>query len=600
MARLAEWRNVQEELREKQQQEAMKRFEKRSKERNKMAAQLETKNPFEVDSPDRAAFRASLIHPRDGFALERIINRDDLFPISYLEAGLRAGKSVCRIEVRDNIGRILGYGTGFLVSPSLLLTNNHVLNDAAAAEFSLAQFNYELDLELKEKKIENFRIDPKRFFLTDEKLDYTLVAIEETSSNGTPVSHFGYLPLYAKSGKALVGECASIIQHPSGAPKSVALRDNQITDVFDDFIHYSSDTKEGSSGSPVMNDEWNVIALHHSGVPDPDDSSKFIANEGVRISSLVKALSAAHGNLPEEMKKLADFLLKDMEPEAEKAKEEILVTEVLNKDHYKDAKGYDPDFLGKKNAVPHPDFKADLESDITPVEGGGKVLDYTHFSIVMSKSRRIAFYTAVNIDGSKIKDVPRKGDKWYFDPRIDQSLQCGPELYKNNPLDRGHLVRRRDPDWGPEAEKANQDTFHFTNCSPQHSNLNQKTWLELEDYLLSNAENEKMKATVFTGPVFREDDLVYRGVKIPAEFWKVAVMVKSDGSLSATAYLQSQKNLIGNLEFAYGPYKTYQIPVAKVETLTGLNFKDLKKYDPIGNIEASAGYEIQGSADIKL
>ena len=78
---------------------------------------------------------------------------------------------------------------------------------------------------------------------------------------------------------------------------------------------------------------------------------------------------------------------------------------------------------------------------------------------------------------------------------------------------------------------------------------------------------------MFTGPVFRVDDIVYRGVQIPAEFWKIAVIVKKDGNLSATAYLQTQKNLIENLEFAYGEYKTYQVPISKIEAITGLDFE---------------------------
>jgi endonuclease G, mitochondrial len=109
-------------------------------------------------------------------------------------------------------------------------------------------------------------------------------------------------------------------------------------------------------------------------------------------------------------------------------------------------------------------------------------LKYTHFSIVIRKSRRLAFYTAVNIDGAKLKNIERTRDKWYFDPRINQDYQAGPRLYSDNKLDRGHLVRRLDPVWGELAENGNLDTFHFTNCAPQHKLLNQKTWLELEDY----------------------------------------------------------------------------------------------------------------------
>ena len=87
----------------------------------------------------------------------------------------------------------------------------------------------------------------------------------------------------------------------------------------------------------------------------------------------------------------------------------------------------------------------------------------------------MAFYTAVNIDGSKLEQLERNNDVWYYDPRIERELQYGPELYSKNDLDRGHLVRRLDPVWGANFKDANEDTFHFSNFSPQHKNLNQKT-----------------------------------------------------------------------------------------------------------------------------
>ncbi|MDM5154408.1 DNA/RNA non-specific endonuclease [Bacillus sp. DX1.1] len=572
-----------------QQQKALQRYIKRSNEREHIASELKTKSPFEVETPERIASRKALIHPRDGLAIERLIGQNDLFPISYLEAGLNAAKSVCRIEIRDSIGRVLGHGTGFLVSPSLLLTNNHVLDNEDMALFSLAEFNYELNLNLKERQIKSFRFAPKRLFITDVDLDFTLVAIEEESADGTKLSDFDFLPLLSQRGKALVGEYVSIVQHPSGAPKAVAIRENKITDIFDDYIHYSTDTMEGSSGSPVFNDEWIVIALHHAGVPDPNDNTKFISNEGIRISSILKFVTEQCHGLSDDKKKLVNDMLKDKKFIDHKL-EEMLDEE---------STGYDTKFLGNNYEVPHPKFRSDLEQDIAPVKNGGNVLNYTHFSIVMSKSRRLAYYTAVNIDGKQLIDIKREKDKWHFDPRIETRFQCGSELYQGNDIDQGHLVRRRDPVWGNAAKEANEDTFHFTNCSPQHKNLNQKTWLDLENYILNNAENSKLKVTVFTGPIFRSDDIVYRGVQIPAEFWKIAVIVKEDESLSATAYLQSQKNLIDNLEFAYGEYKTYQIPVSKIEALTGLDFGNLRNHDPIARLESTIGHVIETSEDIK-
>ncbi len=586
-----------------QQQDAQNRYLRRTAERERIQRELLTKNPLEVDTPRRAAVRKALIDPRDGLALERLIGASDLFPISYLEAGLRAGKPVCRIELRDHLGRVLGHGTGFLVAPALLLTNNHVLENADAARFSLAQFNCEVDLNLMPRPIKSFRFEPDRFFLTDPGLDFTLVAVEENSGDGSRLNEFGFLPLHGESGKALLGEYVSIIQHPSGAPKAVAIRENRITDVFDEFLHYTTDTMPGSSGSPVFNDDWAVIALHHSGVPDPRDNDKYLANEGIRISCILKFVSLQRSTFDATQQQLLEPLLAGMAAQTAAARLEPgpMQVAVLDEARYRELTGYDPKFLGADHEVPLPKLQADLAPDIAPLKSGGRVLDYTHFSIVMSKSRRLAFYTAVNIDGGQLVHIDRDAEPWYFDPRLDEQYQCGPALYENNDLDRGHLVRRQDPVWGEAAQSANQDTFHFTNCSPQHKNLNQQTWLDLENYLLGNAGQYHLKVTIFTGPVFRSDDLIYRGqFRIPAEFWKIAVMVKADGQLSATAYLQSQKNLISNLEFAYGQYQTYQLPLATIESLTGLNFGDLCKHDPLGQLEAAAGRVIARQEDIRL
>jgi endonuclease G len=586
-----------------QEQNSLKRYIGRTSERERIANKLSTQSPLEVDTSYRVAIRKTLINPRDGLSMERIIGESDLFPISYLEAGLKAGKSVCRIEIRDSIGRVLGHGTGFLVAPSLLLTNNHVLDNEDVARFSLAQFNYEVDLNLMPRQIKSFRLVPERLFITDVRLDFTLVALETDSADGTKLSEFGFLPLHMETGKALLGEYVSIIQHPSGAPKAVAIRENQITDVFDDFINYATDTMPGSSGSPVFNDEWVTIALHHSGVPDPNDSSKYIANEGIRISSIMKFMTLLRPTLGQDQQVLLDSIFAGSELPHPRPSQMIIGD--LDIEWYERSTGYDTAFLGDNYAVPLPELRSDLKQDIALIKNGTTVLDYTHFSIVMSKSRRLAYYTAVNIHGQQLINLQRP-KKWYFDPRLDRKYQCGPELYDNNDIDRGHLVRRLDPIWGKLAKKANEDTFHFTNCSPQHKNFNQTTWLDLENYILDNANAFNLKVTVFTGPVFRTDDMLYRGVKIPAEFWKIAVMVKEDGNLSATAYLQTQKNLIRDFEFAFGSYKTYQVAVRNIEILTGLDFGDLRNHDPfrniteVGDTEATIANIINTPSDIRI
>jgi endonuclease G len=258
----------------------------------------------------------------------------------------------------------------------------------------------------------------------------------------------------------------------------------------------------------------------------------------------------------------------------------------LSIDSYSNRSGYNPKFL--EIQVPLPITSNVVINQVAQLKDkSGYELKYNNFSVIMSKSRNLAIVTAVNIDGSSLERLPRKKDVWYFDPRIDKKYQYGPELYTNNELDRGHLVRRLDPVWGPDASVSNEDTFHFTNCSPQHKNLNQKTWVELENYILENTDLHDLKVTVFTGPIFRVDDMLYRRrFQIPAEFWKVVVMTKKNKETSATAYLQTQKNLIIDLEFAFGQYKTYQVPISKIESLTALDFGTLNSFDPLTKLEA--------------
>ncbi|MDQ2962410.1 MAG: DNA/RNA non-specific endonuclease [Pseudomonadota bacterium] len=256
---------------------------------------------------------------------------------------------------------------------------------------------------------------------------------------------------------------------------------------------------------------------------------------------------------------------------------------------FRDRQGFDEAFL-HDFPVPMPRCVGRTAGDQAPLKmDGGHELRYSNFSVVMSMSRRIALYTACNIDGGTSQKIKRDADAWYYDDRIDRAHQAGDELYRDNELDRGHLVRRQDPVWGSQAALANDDTFHFTNCSPQQSGMNQKTWRGLEDYFLQNARVHSLRISVFTGPVLRDDDMVYRGVKIPKEYWKV-VAFRTDDRPSATAYLISQGKLIEDLrEFVFGRYKTYQVAVAEVQELAGLDFGELSRFDAFSNENALEG-----------
>lgn len=256
--------------------------------------------------------------------LERILGNDDTFNINYLALAARAASSVGRIRIRQQNGRAAGYGTGFLVAPRLLLTNNHVLEDARMATSSLVDFDYEDDIDGRPKPPRSFALDPTTLFVTDAGLDFSLVAVAAHSQAGEPITSFGWSPLIEEQGKVLLGELVNIVQHPRGDRKRLGLRQNEVVDLLDLFVHYETDTSPGSSGSPVFNEQWEVVALHHSGVPRKegdtilargggpwdrsmgDEAIDWIANEGVRISRIVAflrdaALSGAAADLRDEL-----------------------------------------------------------------------------------------------------------------------------------------------------------------------------------------------------------------------------------------------------------------------------------------------------------
>ena len=215
------------------------------------------------DKSNRIETRRKLIEPeeRDPNGIERVLGASNLCSINFLARGLQAAASVARLRVRLKDGSGEWFGTGFMVAPNLLLTNHHVLPNAEAASLAIAEFNYQHDTNGVESLRRVYNLMPSSLFFTDAGLDVSFVEVAPRAFDGTPLSEFGFVPLIARSGKGLDGEWVSIIQHPGGQPKQIAIRDSQILalsaeDVesidLDKFIHYSTDSEPGSSGAPVF------------------------------------------------------------------------------------------------------------------------------------------------------------------------------------------------------------------------------------------------------------------------------------------------------------------------------------------------------------
>lgn len=624
--------------------------------------------------------------------LERVIGKTRDFQfVEFLEQALYMSKAVGRIVTRLGGGRV-SFGTGFMVSPHLLMTNHHVLTSADNAARSTVEFDFQRDRLGRAITIRTFKLDPATFFLNDKALDFALVAVS-SDGNGRPLGHYGWCPLIKEPGKIVAGEPINIIQHPKGEMKQVVIRENRLIDPFeglDLFFHYEADTEPGSSGSPVFNDQWEVVALHHSGVPKRnnagelldidgrvwrkgDDPSRieWVANEGVRVSKLVEFIAKAQmpGTARPLLKELLDAKPQSIEeiesstslrprpPEPSERQSttsgredsrrtaprkspdgSVTVTVPLhitfslgipeagavsvaipiagqttepdegllekvepdpNDPEYENRPGYDPKFLGFKVPLPKLTNVSRPKAFSLPGLSGNSQyeLKYHHYSILFNKDRKLAFAAGVNYDPTAPVQFQRQGsDKWFYDPRVqpEEELQAGEDLYVGNPLDRGHLVRRADAAWGEteeEAKLANDDTFHFTNCSPQHEITNQgkldkappglKLWGKLEDHVARQGKKNKRRLSVFNGPVFRSTDRKYRGVKLPKEFWKVVVFANDADNPAAAAFVLTQKELIQGLEeeFQVDEFKTVQVRIKDLESKTDLDFGPFRGWD---------------------
>ena len=222
--------------------------------------------------------------------------RSNLLPIGFLERGTEVAKAVVRIVVGSELG------TGFMLQNGWLLTNNHVLPTAEAAAGAKVEFGYQFprDLKASGKTVTALfpdftaRLSPgktagKEGYFTSLKEDWTLVKLADADLKGA--EPYGFVT-FNRTG-AMVEDFANIIQHPLGGPKQISLYNNLIMYTDANVVQYMNDTMVGSSGSPVFNVDWEVIALHHSGgwITDPATNTLVFRNEGINIQKVQKVIT---------------------------------------------------------------------------------------------------------------------------------------------------------------------------------------------------------------------------------------------------------------------------------------------------------------------
>ena len=609
--------------------------------------------------------------------VERVIGpTNDFSPFAPSQLATKAAQPVARLVTLPGDGRVpQGMATGFLIPGNLLLTNFHVFQTRSDANGYGANFNYYEDERGLNEGV-YFELDPRSFFIADKDFDFAIVAVKPKGLRGESLAELGQIRLIEATGKILTGAALNIVQHPNGGPRQFAFTNNRLLDILSTgFLHYETDTDKGSSGSPVCNIDWELVGLHHCGVPRVvngnimtinntvwDDSHQsesdisWIANECARVSSIVSRLRALTADSPAEQAALSALLTSTSDPVAApvtasesitlsaiggnmstpvfnfsgavtinvyppaaataatalqpatalapvfSAEEKTLVFDSV----YARRPGYDPLFLGVEIPLPAVDparyeelysvadyqgYYEDYRNVPRMALGDSKpeeplVLPYHHYSLAFNKKYRMCHWTASNCDYRDVERMDTRkradlgGENWRYDPRVPEQLQLGnADVYgPARRLDRGHIVRREDNAWGEAGlltDYANADTYHWTNCTPQHEAFNQENpkdnrpgssiykgvkgiWGEFEGDLASAVEKGGGQVTIFAGPLlddhFAETDWGKGKVAIPKKFWKVYVVPVSTSKptrLQVVGYIFNQEPAVTAYGMSY-------------------------------------------------
>lgn len=238
--------------------------------------------------------------PIDDNTLEVLtFEENTLLPISFLQRGIDSSRSVAKVDIKKGTSRDSGTGFIFKIdefNELFFMTNFHVINDKKLIPQTRIIFNYEEDILGETKISKSFTIDPDGPWYTSpiSECDVTIFKLNATTPE---IQDFNFLTL--KKIEVKKNDFVNIIHHPGGLTKRISLYHNIVTSVDIRTVQYLTDTLKGSSGAPVFNSDWDIVALHHSGGPKKTGEGvkeSMFRNEGININLIIDFLISKHTN----------------------------------------------------------------------------------------------------------------------------------------------------------------------------------------------------------------------------------------------------------------------------------------------------------------
>jgi hypothetical protein len=246
---------------------------------------------------DSGDLRTGRLDPQSEESLEKVFGDTRFVGLPWYRTGLERCRAVARVETESGDG----IGTAFLVAgpdlhpalpPLVCLTNGHVVPEGLDPDDAWVSF-HGLDGDAPVGVVARFRVTavPWHEPSTAPGLDTTILVLEGYPPGVGPLPVADDLP---KLG-GRTSQRAYIIGHPRGLETpQYSLQDNVILDYDDVLLHYRSPTEPGSSGSPVFDNQWRLIGLHHAGRADTprlhDQGGTYAANEAILLSAVRRRL----------------------------------------------------------------------------------------------------------------------------------------------------------------------------------------------------------------------------------------------------------------------------------------------------------------------